>query len=623
MSTDIDPLSAAVARIAGIPLLATGSGGSLTAAHVAANLHERYCDALGKSVTPSELISSPMRFDPVSVLFLSAAGRNVDIVRAFREVALREPHQSLVLCGREKSPLADSASGIDHASAFSYDLPSRRDGFLATNSLLAFIVLICRAWSNAAGVKQDLPATLPEISFDESRTLDELWSKQNLIVLFGNNTASAAIDLESKFTEAALGSTLLSDYRNFAHGRHHWIAKHPEETAIIAFAGNDDRRVARKTLDLIPDSIPILEIPIHEENEAATLTSLLHVYRLTASAGKFRGIDPGRPGVPDFGRRIYHLKSNPIARRRRPKDLPDGEIIAIERKSGRREMELEAEGRLNYWRSAYRSYVDSIEAAIFGGVIFDYDGTLCSPANRWSGLETSTADRLTGLLERSIPIGIATGRGDSVAEDFRKVIPSKYHKSVLVGYYNGGTIARLNDILPAENERNRDESLQELVRVLEGASDSFDPFFTWVSRNLQLRVQPCPGYSTIDILRIIRQTLEVENISGLSVLYSSHSIDVVAPGVSKLRLFEQMRTSLQERSEILCVGDRGRFPGNDYLLLSGPYSLSVDECSFDPRSCWNLAPPGLRGVQATDHYFECFEVHDKTFTVALSKKRKR
>src|SRR3546814_11190275 len=30
---------------------------------------------------------------------------------------------------------------------------------------------------------------------------------------------------------------------------------------------------------------------------------------LTGQAGEILGVDPGRPGVPDFGRRIYHVTS--------------------------------------------------------------------------------------------------------------------------------------------------------------------------------------------------------------------------------------------------------------------------------------------------------------------------
>ena len=66
-----------------------------------------------------------------------------------------------------------------------------------------------------------------------ARTCRQLWDRATIVVLHGHVTQAAAIDLESKLTEAALGQVQLADYRNFAHGRHHWFAKHGESSAII------------------------------------------------------------------------------------------------------------------------------------------------------------------------------------------------------------------------------------------------------------------------------------------------------------------------------------------------------------------------------------------------------
>ena len=82
---------------------------------------------------------------------------------------------------------------------------------------------------------------------------------------------------------------------------------------------------------------------------------------------------------------------------------------------------------------------------------------------------------------------------------------------------------------------------------------------------------------------------------------SSHSIDIVAPGVSKLNVIDRLKDRVGE-APILTIGDRGRWPGNDYELLRGDYALSVDEISVDPATCWNLAQCGQRGIAATLDY---------------------
>src|SRR5476651_652935 len=62
---------------------------------------------------------------------------------------------------------------------------------------------------------------------------------QTIVVLHGPSTLPAAVDVESKFTEAALGSVQVADFRHFAHGRHHWIAKRGRESAVLAITSND------------------------------------------------------------------------------------------------------------------------------------------------------------------------------------------------------------------------------------------------------------------------------------------------------------------------------------------------------------------------------------------------
>ena len=103
---------------------------------------------------------------------------------------------------------------------------------------------------------------------------------------------------------------------------------------------------------------------------------------------------------------------------------------------------------------------------------------------------------------------------------------------------------------------------------------------------------------------IIQQAVYESNVEGLTVLQSNHSIDILAPGVSKQVLVDKLKeySNPNKSASVLCIGDKGRWPGNDFALLREPCSLSVDEVSSDPETCWNLAPSGHRGVQATLHY---------------------
>ena len=72
--------------------------------------------------------------------------------------------------------------------------------------------------------------------------------------------------------------------------------------------------------------------------------------------------------------------------------------------------------------------------------------------------------------------------------------------------------------------------------------------------------------------------------------------------VSKLHVVEAIKQNIPKNSEILSIGDKGRWPGNESELLKETLSLSVDEVSYSPETSWNLCPAGMRGAQGTLYY---------------------
>jgi hypothetical protein len=216
------------------------------------------------------------------------------------------------LCLRKGSSLFRLASHYRFVDLLDLGIPSIRDGFLATNSLLAFSVLLVRAYARAFSVAEDFPEELGALLAADhaangylQNVREEcatLLNRETLVVLYGPSVSSAAVDLESKFSEAALGNIQLADFRNFAHGRHHWLAKYQSKTGVLAIFTHDERKLVEKTLRLIPQDTPVAKICVPGIGPAANIAALVVVFHLVSAAGQRRGIDPGRPGVPLFGR---------------------------------------------------------------------------------------------------------------------------------------------------------------------------------------------------------------------------------------------------------------------------------------------------------------------------------
>jgi fructoselysine-6-P-deglycase FrlB-like protein len=618
MGVSVDSLAQAIANTATTSLLTVGSGGSLTAAQYAARLHEFYTGQIARAVTPLEVVSATRTLRDVSLFFLSAGGKNPDIIGALKQTIVREPQRLIVCCSRRRSPLAALTNEFRYANLIEYTFPFGKDGFLATNSLLAFMVLLRRAYMTAFSDVCPLPARLEDLvhpgkAFDEYLTelkqqCEPLWGRETLVVLYGFSCRSAALDLESKFTEAALGATLPTDYRNFAHGRHHWLAKRGETTGIVALISRDDDPVASKTLRHVPDTIPVAQIKTPLAGLCADLAMLVSVFHIVGFAGEERGVDPGRPGVPEFGRKIYNMRtfSGPSSS---PRSLPTSEALAIERKTKTSIESLTKSGQISFWRTAYKDFTSRLQEHTFRHIVFDYDGTLCDERNRYTGLGEGITAHLAKLLEAGILIGIATGRGKSVKEELRSKFPTSLWQRILVGYYNGSDIGFVDEDKHPDPTASVCEPLKDIAEILQDDT-AIGQWCDCTYRHQQITVEPKSAALAKVAWDAVQQALSRINTTGVMALRSSHSLDIVAPGVSKRQLVNRMVTFQHSSVDdyVLCIGDRGQFPGNDYALLQEPHSLSVDEISHDPQTCWNLAPGGYRGVQATDYYLRSLDL---------------
>lgn len=632
MGMDIRHLIEAVSESLSLPLLIVGSGGSLTIARLIASLHQHLARMVAKPVTPLELFENNRMAPNAAIWFASAGGRNADIQAALRSAISSEPRRLLVSCAKKGSPLAALARKHNYTDIFEFDLPSQGDGFLATNSLLAFSVLFTRAYLDIFRGSGKLPPDLCAIMrFHDSQDqftsqLREqcapLWARENLVVLYGNGTEAAAYDLESKFTEAALGPVLLSDFRNFAHGRHHWLAKRGEDSAVLALTTIDERKLVQKTLELLPLDIPVVELQFSGERFSLPIQALVTTLHIVGLAGNARGIDPGRPGVPEFGRRIYNLRLSSHVKSELQYDQTDM-TVAERRKLNTMLGPFYDEEELSFWRQAYHSFLNQFKGVYFSGVVFDYDDTLCDRRKRSSDLDDSITKELHRLLASGLRVGIATGRGKSVKSALRKAIPSVYWERILVGYYNGGECALLSD---NEHPDGTASPCTELYTIAEGlcADPRLHRLFDIAIRRPQITIEPIFLTPISLLLDLANDVVQKFNPQGAAVVTSGHSVDILASGVTKRTIGRMMSTmsSPFPGGHILYIGDKGRWPGNDFDLLSERFSLSVDEVSSDPATCWNLAPVGYRGIQAIQFYFQHMLITENGLLMNFAKSKK-
>jgi HAD superfamily hydrolase (TIGR01484 family) len=588
-----------IETITQFPLLVVGSGGSLSAAHFVARLNEQKSGKLARAITPLELIFSPINPSIHAVLFLTASGNNKDIIKAFEYAIHREFAAIAIVCAKVGSKIVKKASDFSYVQVYEYLNPTGKDGFLAVNSLLSINILAARAF-NAIDTSNNNIQKLIDFKHNlQKSNWDKILSRKTLIALGAEWAWPALVDLESKFTEAALGNVLITDFRNFGHGRHHWFDKKGDESALLVLETPQVTSLALKTTTILPAKFPRAVVKSLFSGPLACIDLLIQIFYLVNEAGRRASIDPGKPRVPEYGRKLYHINL-PVASTSRAKNR----IAWIERKARVSEYSHSVLGK------RLDQFLSDLKNIQFAGIVFDYDGTLCDSPERFTKPKPEIAEALNNLLSSGIAFGVATGRGKSVQESLRLVINRKFWNRIIVGNYNGSTVLQLNKDLPRFNG-NLSKNIKEVKERL--SQDALLMENTNITvRAKQISFVPKSSFSKQNVFARVCEILR--DLRNIHIVQSDHSVDILDKEASKIHVVEELRGRLKDKARnILIIGDQGQYGGNDFEMLSLPYSLSVNNISSSLTTCWNLSPCGLRGMMATISIIKAINIENKLF----------
>lgn len=500
---------------------------------------------------------------------------------------------------------------------------AKKDGYLATNSLLLDAVLVARAYGELNGRPESMPAEMSALRVGDQTVEDWLADAQPFIneavrrgaltVVYSPLLRSIATDLESKLSEGALLHTQLADLRSYAHGRHLWLAQRPEECAILALVEPSLNPLWEGMRSKFPAGIPTLTMPLAGSAPVHLIAGLLAQMHMVAAVGRQLGKDPGRPDVPSYGREIHYA------------NLRD--VIPLPEAAGPAEVQSKYEVLGAHWpsqrdygtmRRAAQAFRDVIQAQRFRAIVFDYDGTLCSSQSKDGPPSADIVAQLVRLVRAGVIVGIASGRGDSLQERLREALPEDVLKKIRLCLYNGGWIDAA-DVVPVPPNQTS-EFLSHVTRIVVRLKSLGVPILTHkTTPPYQVSVRFSEGLATDAMWFVIADALRQAGLDLSTMVRSKHSVDILANGVNKSRLIASIiQNDKVDPYEILTMGDQGAWPGNDAALLEHRFSLSVDMPSRRLDRGWKLAPAEKRDVDATLWYLAHMQVTDEgVFSLAL------
>jgi hypothetical protein len=609
VSTSGDRFRSAITSASQSSLIGVGSGGSFTVASLLCNLHEAYTGQVSRPSTPLEIICNPTLAASSPAVFVSAEGKNPDIVEALVRARQRSSRAIHVFTNREMSPLTETADRLRDVVKHVFPL-AHKDGYLATNSLLLDSLLVAKAYEGLQTRVDCLPPLLTQLELN-GRPIDA-WSaeldafarqcatREALVIIYSPNLRPIAADLESKFSESAMNYIQLSDLRSFAHGRHLWLSERPADCAVVAVIDTSLEPLWSFTHDLMPKDVPTLKIGVDNVKSSGMIAALVAALRLVGALARVRGIDPGRPNVASFGGKLYYADLPSLVANSNPEAVDSSvqEKLAV---LGTRWPYGAVNGTIHRARVDYSR---ALSQRFFKAVVFDYDGTLRTPQQEDGPPPPQVVEHLNRLLDAQITVAIVSGRGKSLQKRVREVMPTRNWGKVNLCLYNGGWIGDLaKEVSP---DARASELLNHVARLANRLMLLGVPILTVkVTQPYQVSIRFKDGVDTADMWFVFADELRSAGLDVRTIVRSRHSIDVLSPDIGKASIIAKLVSQFgMAPQQILTIGDQGAWPGNDWTLLEHKWSISVDLPSRRLDRGWKLAPAEKRGVDACLWYME-------------------
>lgn len=621
LSSDIDALKVAIAGVSESSIIGVGSGGSYTVASLLCSLHEAYTGRVSRPSTPLELICNPNLASASPVFLISAEGKNPDICEALNRARRQSARTVHVLVNRENCPLVKKAEELYEVKRHVFDLPYK-DGYLATNSLLYDAILIARAYSELDGVQLPFPKSFDDLKIGDKSIIEWSTSIENfaqhainagaVFVTYSPILKAIAADLESKLAEAALLHCQLADLRSFAHGRHLWLSERPEDCVILALIDPSLETLWSHTATLIPKPEHCLAVNVGGSAPVDLVKGIVTGMYLVSVIAKLLGKDPAKPEVQQFGRDLYYADVNTLVGK------PDDENnFGVHSKAEVLGAHWPAKSQRVAITRAMEAARDDLLQQRFKAIIFDYDGTLCPSQRKEIAPAKEIADHITALVRAGIVVGVASGRGGSMQDALREVIPEELWPDIHLGLYNGGCRTRLNGVISSEVTSS--EFISHVTRIVRRLQSLGAPIVDIrPTPPYQVSVRFREGIATEPMWFVLADALREAGLDLYRMVRSKHSIDVLEEKVNKsLLVADIIQQNMIEPYKILTMGDQGAWPGNDASLLEHRYSLSVDTPSRRMDRGWKFAPDHKRYVDATLWYLSHISIENNAFKIDI------
>jgi fructoselysine-6-P-deglycase FrlB-like protein len=611
----VDDLAQVLTQGRGRIAIAIGSGGSAVTAHFFARCRTTLGLGYTLVMTPMEFVMAMDEWADADIWLFSAGASNPDIAAAFRTAAASRCHRIQLMTTRSDGATAVGAANHPRVDIHLMPVADPKDGFLATHSMIAMVAGLLMA----SDALTESPQGRRTAEYLENRATELLSQPaeeaaggfqpgDTVIVLHDPQVAAVAVLIETSLWETGIAPIQRTDFRNFAHGRHVWAARHPETMYALALTTRETEGSWHPIMAAMPRGIRRGAIDLGHGGRMANAIGIVHGLAVIARLGELAGIDPGKPGRGPFAEAIYDNPSlNELA----------GQLThPVRHKAAARLLHdpLE-EGGISICEIGSNRLRD-LAKTHFVGVVLDYDGTVVpnQPIEaRLGAPNKDVMDELVRLVDSGVQVGFATGRGKSAGIRLREALPTRIHRNILIGYYNGAHVRTL-DVDIRQDRPEAHAGIADFSRWLLAAGLLRDG----ASPDVGLVQMAIDHAEVVDPARFLEQVAQCPQImdKSLEVRRSHHSFDIVPRDTSKRRVAKALAERAGEPTGLVIgIGDSGSPIGNDYELLCVHHGFSVGSVCGSYEGTWTIFGSRLSGPDATARILQAMRIEDHLISI--------
>lgn len=279
------------------PLIATGHGGKYSQATYAALLYSTN-QGLGRAVTCYSCNSlSDATIRNSKILLVSRGMANIDIDYIAKRCIRLNPDYTCamrIVGDKEDEELVERLKKIGYSFEYSLDI-DLSEHFIGISSVFFYSALLYKAFTNDNNFVEKLELNPnPEANYSYSSangiaaipTLDKI---NHFTVLYGSYAEPVAYNIESNIVEGGIASCMISDYKNYTHGRFmvegNYIKSkyHPKtEAALICLVTPREAHIYEDLIQEMPPHLPVITIRTDLLTPLATI-DLLYKANMFAS----------------------------------------------------------------------------------------------------------------------------------------------------------------------------------------------------------------------------------------------------------------------------------------------------------------------------------------------------